>query len=98
MGDRLLEGRAAQSLVASFAPPFDRKVVEARFGVVISDRLGLHARYAQDFRGAAMQRLPAALKQAFVSGVLNQRVLEPIGGLRRRALDKQKVGVGKPFH
>ena len=28
MGDRLLEGRAAQGLVARLAPPFDREIVE----------------------------------------------------------------------
>ena len=29
MGDRLLEGRAAQRLIARLAPPFDREIVEA---------------------------------------------------------------------
>ena len=31
MGDRLLEGRAAQRLFAGFAPPFDCEIVEAGF-------------------------------------------------------------------
>ena len=44
-----------------------------------------------------MQRLPAALEQAVVGRVLDQRVLEAIVGLRRRALDEQEVGVGKPI-
>ena len=44
-----------------------------------------------------MQRLAAALEQALVGRVLDQRVLEAIVGLRRRALDKQEVGVGKPI-
>ena len=44
-----------------------------------------------------MQRLPAALEQAIVGGVLDQRVLEAIVGSRRRALDKQEVGFGEPL-
>ena len=44
-----------------------------------------------------MQRLAAALEQAVVGRVLDQRVLEAIVGLRWSALDKQQVGVGKPI-
>ena len=44
-----------------------------------------------------MQRLPAALEQAVVGRVLDQRVLEAIVGLRWRALDEQEVGVGEPI-
>ena len=51
---------------------------------------------AQDFSGAAVQRLPAALEQTVVGRVLDQRVLEAIVRLRRSALDKQQVGFGKP--
>ena len=52
---------------------------------------------AQDFGGSAVQRLAAALEQAVVGRVLDQRVLEAISGFGRRALDEQKVGVGEPF-
>ena len=100
MGDRLLEGRAAQRLVARLAPPFDGEIVEAGLGEMMRDRFGLGAArsaVAQDFGGAAVQRLAAALEQAVVGRVLDQRVLEAIVGLRRRALDKQEVGVGKPI-
>jgi hypothetical protein len=37
MGDRLLKGRAAQSLIARLAPPFDCKIVEAGLGEVMGD-------------------------------------------------------------
>ena len=98
MGDRLLEGRAAQRLVARLAPPFDGEIVETGLGEMMGDRLGLGARaFAQSLGRAAMQRLAAALEQAVVGRVLDQRVLEAIVGLRRRALDKQEVGVGKPI-
>ena len=43
-----------------------------------------------------MQRLAAALEQALVGRVLDQRVLEAIGRLRRRALDEEEVGFGEP--
>ena len=80
MGDRLLKGGTAKRLIARLSPPFDREVVEARFGEMMGDRFGLRAAVAQDFRGAAVQRLAAALEQAFVSRVLDQRVLEAIAG------------------
>ena len=41
MGDRLLEGRAAQRLVARLAPPFDGEIVEAGLGEMMGDRFGL---------------------------------------------------------
>ena len=99
MGDRLLEGRAAQRLVARLAPPFDGEIVETGLGEMMGDRFGLGAArlVAQHLGRAAMQRLAAALEQALVGRVLDQRVLEAIVGLRWRALDKQEVGVGKPI-
>ena len=38
MGDRLLEGRAAQRLVARLAPPFDRQIVETGLGEMMGDQ------------------------------------------------------------
>ena len=110
MGDRLLEGRAAQGLVARLAPPFDREIVEAGLGEMMGDdfRLGRGALglIAQDFGGAAVQRLAAALEQAVVGRVLDQRVLEAIvrlrgrrprrsGGPRRRACRARTGGRGR---
>ena len=92
MGDRLLEGRAAQRLIARLAPPFDGEIVEAGLGEMMGDRFGLGvARSAQDFGRAAVQRLAAALEKALVGRVLDQRVLEAIGRLRAGALDEQEV-------
>ena len=51
---------------------------------------------AQDFGSTTMENLPAALEQALVGRVLDQRVLEAIFGLGRSALDKQQIGIGKP--
>jgi hypothetical protein len=44
---------------------------------------------AQKFGGAAVQRLAAALQQAVVGRVLDQRVLEAIDRLRAGALDEE---------
>ena len=41
MGDRLLEGRAAQGLIARLAPPFDGEIVETGLGEMMGDRFGL---------------------------------------------------------
>ena len=50
----------------------------------------------QDFRRAAVQRLAAALEQALVGRVLDQRVLEAIVPLRAGALGDEEVRVGEP--
>ena len=77
MGDRLLEGRAAQGLISGLAPPLDGEIVEAGLSEVMGDSLALGRRaVAQDFGGLRMERLTAALEQAVVGGVLDQRVLE----------------------
>jgi len=51
---------------------------------------------AQNFRGAAVQRLAAALEQALVGRILDQRVLEAIGRLGTGALDEEEVRVDEP--
>ena len=97
MGDRLLEGRAAQRLVARLAPPFDGEIVEAGLGEMMGDRFGLGVRVAQRLGRAAVKRLAAALEQALVGRVLDQRVLETVGGGRRGAVDEQEVGFREPI-
>ena len=100
MGDRFLEGRPAQGLVARSSPPFDREVVESGLGEVMGDdfRLGCSAvgLIAPDFGGATVQRLAAALEQALVGCVLDQRVLEAIVRLMARALGDEEVRAGEP--
>jgi hypothetical protein len=100
MGDRLLEGGTAQSLFAGLAPPFDGEVVEAGLGEMMGDDLprgrGALGLVAQDFGGAAVQRLAAALEQVVVSRILDQRMLEAILRLVARALDDEEVRAGEP--
>ena len=50
MSDRLLEGGAAQGLIAGLAPPFNRQIVEAGLGEMMGDRFGFgRCALAQDF-------------------------------------------------
>ena len=91
MGDRLLVGRAAQRVFARLAPPVDRQIVEPGLPAVMRHRLRLPHGLDQRLRRASVQRLPAALQEAVVGRVLNQRVLEAIGRLWRDALDEKKV-------
>ena len=72
-------------------------IVETGLGEVMSDRFGLGVRLAQRVGGATVQRLPAALEQALVGGVLDQRVLEAVWPRRRGALDEQEVGLREPI-
>ena len=101
MGDRFLERRAAQRLVARLAPPLDRQIVETRLGEMMGDCFGLGRSalwlITQDFGGAAVQRLPATLEQAVVGRVLDQRVLEAIVCLLARALGDEGIRAGEPI-
>src|SRR6202030_690198 len=76
------------------APPVDREFVEAGFSEMMGDdfRLGRSELWLsdQDFRRAAVQRLAAALEQALVGRVLDQRVLETIGRLRAATLGDEE--------
>ena len=64
---------------------------------MMGDRFGLGVGVAQRVGGAAVQRLAAALEQALVGRVLDQRVLETVGGGRRGAVDEQEVGFREPI-
>ena len=98
VGNRLLEGGAAERLIARLAPPFDREVVEPGLCEVMRDHLRLRRRgVAQDLRCAAMQRPATAPKEAIVSCVLDQCMLETVVGLRRDAVDKQDVRLREPL-
>ena len=97
MGDRLLEGRAAQRLVARSSPPFDCRIVEPGLGEMMGDRLELGVRAEQRLGGVAMQRLAPALHKTLVGRVADQRVFETIGCFWRRAFDEEKTGFGEAF-
>jgi hypothetical protein len=49
------------------------------------------------FGGATVQRLTAAVEQAVVGRLLDQRVLEAVVRRRRRALNEKDIRMGKPL-
>ena len=59
---------------------------------MMGDCFGLGVGVAQRLGRVAMQRLATALEQALVGRILDQRVLETVGGGRRGAVDEQEVG------
>src|SRR6516162_5731396 len=91
MRDRFLVGRTMQRLIARPSPPFNRKFVEPSFGEVTRENFGRRARVVlliqEDFAGAAVERPAAALRQAVVGRVLDQRVLKAINCVRATGLD-----------
>ena len=64
---------------------------------MMGDRLGLGVRGEQRLAGAAMQRLAPALQETLIGRVADQRVLETIGRIWRRAVDEEKIGFGEAF-
>ena len=60
-------------------------------------RLGLCAAFEQRLGGAAVERVAAALEQAVVGRIANQRVLETIGRRGRRAFDEHEIGLDEAF-
>ena len=60
-------------------------------------RRGVGKMVAQNFGDAAMQNLAPALEQILIGRILNERVLEPIVGFGRQALNQQDVGLGEPL-
>src|SRR6266700_4138683 len=50
----------------------------------------------EDRRDAGVEFLTAAAQQGAVGGVLHQRVLEQIGGMRRGAVAEEEPGLAQP--
>ena len=103
MGDRFLEGGAAQRLIAGLAPPFDGGVGHACLREVAGRqslrfaRGGIGKTVAQHFRHASMQNLAPAFEEVLVCRVLDQRMLETVIGVGRQPLDQHDVGFGELF-
>src|SRR5215831_18336669 len=91
VGDRLFVGRAAQRVFARLAPPLDREIVEPGLGKMTGDSLGLFVSLDKRLRRAPVEGLAAALQEAVVCRVPDQRMLETVDRLWRDALDKEKV-------
>jgi hypothetical protein len=88
--DRPLERRTAQGLLARIAPPFTRQTFAASRREMTRDRLRF--RLSSDER-CGRTFVAAASREAVVPCVLNERMFEPVGCLRRGAIDKEKARV-----
>ena len=93
MRHRLLEGRAAQSILARVAPPFDRQIFIPGRGAVMRDFLRVGLPRDQRRSRVSVKCLTAASQEALVRRVLNQRVLEAVCRLWREAIDEEEGGV-----
>ena len=92
LSDCLDHRKARQRSLPSFAPPFDSRVWHAGLGEVMGkqlrlDRSSTREIVAQGLADAAMQSQPPALEQVLISRVLNERVLEAVVSIWRKALD-----------
>src|ERR1700728_3198640 len=90
MGHRLLEGGTAQCVLPRIAPPFDCQTFGTGGSEMISDRLRFRLSSDQRRGCAFVQRLTAASQEAVIRRVLNQRMLEAVGHLRRQAVNEEK--------
>jgi len=96
VGGGLLERRAAQGLIARLAPPFDRRLVETGLGQMVGNELRLgggnrHKFSTQGIGDLPVQDLPPAPEQGFVGRVLDQRVLEGVARIGRRARAEEQL-------
>ena len=93
-------GRARDRPLAGAMPVCDCLLAEAGLREVMGEqlrlRLGTVGKAGFQLRGdVRMKLLPAAAQQAGIGDIAHQRVLEQVGGLRRRAALKHKTGVGQ---
>ena len=91
MTDRFCIGRSLHRLLARHLPMDDRLLAETRLAVVISEKLrlsfsGLRKSLLQYLGNPPMVTLPLTPQQRLVSGILNQRVPEPVARFRRNPL------------
>ena len=97
VADRFRQRRALTRPPPRLVPVFDRLLGEPRLRAVVRQKFWLHVRrlresLLEDARDAGVQLLAAGLEQRLIGGVLDQRVLEAVGGLGRRAAAEHQLG------
>ena len=100
MADRLAMRGSLGGVLAGFQPLIDRALGVASCGQMMCEELRLAFDNVSEMllehgHDAGMQFLPPAAQQGAVGGILHQRVLEEIGGLRRDSAAEQQPGLGK---
>ena len=93
-------GQALGGMLAGLQPLIDRALGVAGGGQMMGQEFGLALDeigeiLLQHRRDPGMQFLPSSAQQRAVGGVLHQRVLEQVGGVRRGAAAKQQSGIAQ---
>src|SRR5262249_42851458 len=99
---RLDIGRAVKCALADASPGSYGCLILARRSQMISEQLRLRLGdllelVAQGPCHRTVQLVPPASQQALIGGILHQRMLESVRGIRGHALSMNKVRLGKPF-
>ena len=100
MADRFEMGRARRGMLAGLQPLIDRALGIAGAGQMMGQEFGLALdeigeMLLQHRRDPGMQFLPPCAQQRAVGGVLHQRVLEEVGGVRSDAAAEQQPGIAE---
>ena len=98
---RLLEREAAQIAVAGLLPIRDGFLILARALELLRDHFGrrlddVRKPLLQDHGDRRVKLLAPRPQHGRIGGVLNQRVLEGIGRIRRRAAQENELCLGQP--
>ena len=96
MADRFEMGQARRGMAAGFQPLIDRALGIAGGGQMMGQQFGLALdeigeMLFQRRSDPGMQFLPPPAQQSAVGGVLHQRVLEQVGGVRSGAAAEQQA-------
>ena len=98
MADRFEVRQARCGMLAGLQPLIDRALGIAGGGQMMGQEFGLALdeigeMLLQHCRDSGVQFLPPGAQQGAVGGVLHQRVLEEVGGLRRDTAAEQQPGL-----
>ena len=100
MADRFEMGEARRGILASLQPLIDRALGIAGRSQMMGKQFGLALDeigeiLLQHRRDAGVQFLPSTAQQGAIGGVLHQRVLEQVRGVRSGAAAKQQPGIAE---
>jgi hypothetical protein len=101
MADGFEMRQALRGILASLQPLIDRafgiagggQMMRQEFGLALDEICEVSLQHRRD---AGVQLLSSRAQQCAVGGVLHQRVLEEVGGVRRDAAAEQQPGLGEP--
>src|SRR6202045_550252 len=103
MADRFEVGKALGGMLAGFQPLIDRALGIAAARQMMGQEFWLALDeigeiLLQRRRDPSMQLLPPSAQQHVIGGVLHQRMLESVGGMRSSAAAKQQSCIAELTH